>query len=825
MEQVKANTLSTIPLGRQGENLARQILFDVSGWESEYGPGSVELIAQRPGDETPYPVVTTRDGDSVVWSVTAADTLYPGDSGRCELRYYVGETLAKSRIWGTYVARAMDTPSETVPPEPQQGWVDQIIAVGAAAKASADAAKADADRAAALAAEVAEKAAQTAQDASDAAKAMEAAQTAQRLAEEAQRAAKAARTAAAAAQAAAEQSATDAAGAKKDAETAQKAAQDAAAAAAKALADIRTLYQEMQTWAQGVIQDVNAAGIAAVQSVQSAGDAQIQRVAEEGTRQTSNAKAQADAAAQSASEAAQSAQQAAESAAVYDDVVTDVNQLKQDLNEITLDGKNLFDSSKVTEGYFVNQNTGILTASASFKSSDYISIIPSTSYTISVKSLSVGTTAQIRYFQYDENKTPIASSGGINAVGKEITFVSADGAKYVRFSYVVYSSEVMLEKGESATEYEEYIGKYINPKKIDSYTKEQSDMRYCAVPEMFKINLPDKIYATVGIELNIYFDNIVDTHDTDYLFDVTCDKGMQLQRGYSYTPNSGDVGSYPITLSVTNNHGQTVEKTSTIIVTAETIFPEKTVKILILGDSTTAGGTTVEKIHKNFENTGITIQTIGTRGTAPYNHEGRSGWSAGTYLGYEEVGGVPNAFYNNGFDAPYYFSKNSIDFPDLFIINLGINDMFPYTKDAQMEIGISVFVNNINTMIASIKSASSSIKVGIALPIPPNYSQDAFGKAYKCGQTRMRYKRNNFFLVNKLIEEFGNKEVSDGIYLIPIYTNIDTVYNMGMEEIPVNARNTNTKYYSPILNGGVHPVESGYWQTADVYTGFIKATI
>ena len=138
MEQVKANTLSTIPLGRQGENLARQILFDVSGWESEYGPGSVELIAQRPGDETPYPVVTARDGDGVVWTVTSADTLYPGDSGRCELRYYVGETLAKSRIWGTYVARAMDTPSETTPPEPEKGWVDKVLEAGTSAKEAAE---------------------------------------------------------------------------------------------------------------------------------------------------------------------------------------------------------------------------------------------------------------------------------------------------------------------------------------------------------------------------------------------------------------------------------------------------------------------------------------------------------------------------------------------------------------------------------------------------------------------------------------------------------------------------------------------------------------
>ncbi len=138
MKQIKANSLSTLHLGRHGENLARQIVFDVSGWESEYGPGSVELIAQRPGDEAPYPVVTTRDGCIVVWTVTAADTLYPGYSGRCELRYSVGDVLVKSRIWRTWVDETMGTPSETTPPEPEKGWVDKVLEAGTSAKEAAE---------------------------------------------------------------------------------------------------------------------------------------------------------------------------------------------------------------------------------------------------------------------------------------------------------------------------------------------------------------------------------------------------------------------------------------------------------------------------------------------------------------------------------------------------------------------------------------------------------------------------------------------------------------------------------------------------------------
>lgn len=322
---VNANSLSSITLGRQGENLARQIVFDVSDWEAEYGQGVVELIAQRPGDEKPYPVSVKRDGTQVIWEITSVETeaATQEQTGKCELRYYVGDVLAKSKTWRLWVDPAMDTPSETAPPEPEQGWVDQILAVGAAAKASADAAKADADRAAALAAQAAEKAAQTAQDAETAAKAKEAAETAKRLAEDAQRAAETAQQAAEDAKAAAAQSATDAATAKSGAEAALKSAQDAAAAASQALEDLRALYQDMQTWAQSV-----------VQTVADEGTRQVQAVQDEGTKQTANAKAQADAAALSAGAAAQSAKKAAENAEKCVDLTDDVNQLKSELSDL-----------------------------------------------------------------------------------------------------------------------------------------------------------------------------------------------------------------------------------------------------------------------------------------------------------------------------------------------------------------------------------------------------------------------------------------------------------------------------------------------------------
>lgn len=138
MNKIYANNFATLALGRRGENLARQVVFDISDLESLYGSGSVEVIYKRPGDSQPYPLAVQMDGTLVTWDVTATDTEMSDGYGKCELRYYVGETLAKSKIWRTWVDSALDTPSDTAPPAPEQGWVEQVVAAGVDAKQAAE---------------------------------------------------------------------------------------------------------------------------------------------------------------------------------------------------------------------------------------------------------------------------------------------------------------------------------------------------------------------------------------------------------------------------------------------------------------------------------------------------------------------------------------------------------------------------------------------------------------------------------------------------------------------------------------------------------------
>lgn len=468
---------------------------------------------------------------------------------------------------------------------------------------------------------------------------------------------------------------------------------------------------------------------------------------------------------------------------------------------------NLIDESILIDGYFVNQGTGALAEASAHTVTDWIEVKGGQSY-----SLSAVIGRAFRYCFYDSSKVYI--SGALTAVTTEVALSAPANARFIRISTTQFrQGYTQFEKG-SKTPYSVYGTAYL----LEQYAP-KSDHAI--------INLPSKIYALTGYELNVYFENLTENWEK-YSWNVDCTKGMQLERGYRVTPTDSDAGSYTLTITATDSTGTVTTATTTLIITASSAGSGVTGTLIVLGDSTTNSGIAVTKLAQNFADDVMSLTLYGTRGTGSYKHEGRSGWTFRQYFGPPNAGdiaaGVENPWYNpttETFDAAYYFAETGIARPDWFFINLGINDVFSYLNDTALEERITACKNYCDLMIASMNEASANTKIGICLTIPPNHSQDAFGKAYHCGQTRDRYKHNNVLFVSALIEEYDGRE-SEGIYLIPIYTNLDTVYNMGMETLPVNARNTAITYESPIANGGVHPVESGYWQIADIYTAFLK---
>lgn len=127
-------------LGRQGENGALQVQFDVSGWAETHGNGVFALIIRRPGETTPYPITVVAVDEVVHWTVHAYDTALAGE-GELQLQYYVEDDLAQTEVHMTLVTESINVDD----PDPYISWFEKmnILAEEAAASATAAASSAE----------------------------------------------------------------------------------------------------------------------------------------------------------------------------------------------------------------------------------------------------------------------------------------------------------------------------------------------------------------------------------------------------------------------------------------------------------------------------------------------------------------------------------------------------------------------------------------------------------------------------------------------------------------------------------------------------------
>lgn len=331
MIEIKAVPGKLIMLGKQGENLAREVIFDVSGVRAEFGDGTFRLSAKRPGESDAYPATVTETGDTVVWALTGADTQNAG-RGQCELAYYAGETRLKTWTYDTAIAKSLTGSPKT---DPYDEFLDEVNRLAAEAAISRREAK-NSENAAKNSeknAKASEGAAKTSED--NAAAYARAALAAEKKSE--QNAGYAASAVTAAGQYAqnAAVSATNAANSASAAETHEKGAKDAATAAAKS--------------AEGLADAVKRAEDAATAAQNDAGKTAADReaVAEMKTAaQTAqgNAEKAATAAAGSATSAGESAVAAetsrtgaAEIKAQIDGIKGEIDQAKADIDQTKID--------------------------------------------------------------------------------------------------------------------------------------------------------------------------------------------------------------------------------------------------------------------------------------------------------------------------------------------------------------------------------------------------------------------------------------------------------------------------------------------------------
>ena len=117
---------------------------------------------------------------------------------------------------------------------------------------------------------------------------------------------------------------------------------------------------------------------------------------------------------------------------------------------LTVSGKNLFYADGSETGYINSSGdrTGS-SASSGWRASDYIPVLPSTQYYFDPNTTS-GSTAKHAYFTADKTFIDYISSGaGV--------FTTPSNCAFMRFSYRDTSTDIQLEYGDTATDYEPYV--------------------------------------------------------------------------------------------------------------------------------------------------------------------------------------------------------------------------------------------------------------------------------------------------------------------------------------------------------------------------------
>ena len=354
-----------------------------------------------------------------------------------------------------------------------------------------------------------------------------------------------------------------------------------------------------------------------------------------------------------------------------------------------------------------------------------------------------------------------------------------------------------------------------------------------------RLLVPKVIYAVPGLESNVYFDNVVlVVNPANYVFDVTCKKGLQQAERWTFTPTPKDVGEHPFALEVRDAANRVVARaTSSLRVIRRDAGGGKAIGTLLIGDSLTHASVYPRRFLELCAKPGNPKLTlVGSHAPKPEEpsnrHEGYGGWTAKRFAIHYTGAARTGDYRKRG--SPFLYQdaegKRTLDFaryckdvnagkaPDFVTIFLGCNDTFSAT-DETIEARIDDMLQHMDALIAMLHRADEKIRIGLIMPVPPAGTQDAFGVNYGAGQTRWQYKRNQHRVMERMVECYGGR-AKDRISLIPAYVNVDCLRNFPQS---TGTWNAHTSLETSRLCNGVHPAAEGYRQIGDAVYCWVKA--
>ncbi|MBR1951442.1 MAG: hypothetical protein IKA32_02640 [Lentisphaeria bacterium] len=351
-----------------------------------------------------------------------------------------------------------------------------------------------------------------------------------------------------------------------------------------------------------------------------------------------------------------------------------------------------------------------------------------------------------------------------------------------------------------------------------------------AKPQL-QLQLPPAIYAVPGVEMNVYFDNIVMTpNPANYVFDVNCSKGRNEQKRWRFMPKESDVGTHTWGIDIISEEGIVASGKTKLIVSPANAGQGRNLSILIIGDSLTQALVYPSRIKSLLDKPGNPkVKLVGTVGWREVWHEGYGGWRWDIFMekltpSKVKPGTPPQVYhraspfaFNGKIDIPAYFKKhNNGKAPDFITIQLGTNDVFT-AQDYNLDERIKQIFRNADRFIRALRKAAPDAVIGVGLVPPAASSQDAFG--FSCQYTRWQYKKNQHKLNAEMIRKFADYP-DKKVFIVPGNINLDCENYFPTVTEPISAHEKHTRIVRQ--NNAVHPANCGYRQMGDSFYSWIK---
>lgn len=345
--------------------------------------------------------------------------------------------------------------------------------------------------------------------------------------------------------------------------------------------------------------------------------------------------------------------------------------------------------------------------------------------------------------------------------------------------------------------------------------------------EEIPLLMPPVIYATPGVEMNVYFDNIVRvSNPANYNFDVDCPKGRNDAKRWRFTASNEDAGTFKWKLTVYKDDAKVGEAEASLIVSPSDAGKGKSITYLAVGASTTEATIYPARVYELMQKEGNPeFKMVGSmaghkKPATPEDkivHEGYGGWTYQTFLNRPD-----SPFIIDGkLDFKAYCDKfNNGKAPDFISVMLGANTAFGMNEN-NMTKETAKMVKDMETLLTEFRRVGPDTQIGLALVYPCASSQDAFGANYKCKITRSQYIRYQFALNNALLESFS-KMNDPKISIVPNVINMDGENNFPSSEETVNAA---SQKKTMVQNNALHPNRAGYIQYGDSFYSWLKCRL